>query len=90
MVLTPSRKGLGVDLVDQTNHTQGITHVRAQNWPWLLMWSGPKTFSINKSSRSLQIRDWMPMTIVFWNLKMVKKTMIVQIHFTLEGDNLRV
>ena len=37
MPVTPSCKGLRVDLMDQTNHIQEFTHVRAPNWPRLLI-----------------------------------------------------
>ena len=32
MALTPSCKGLGINLMDRTNHVQGFMHVKAPNW----------------------------------------------------------
>ena len=32
MTITPSCKGLGVELMDQFNHIQEFTHVKAPNW----------------------------------------------------------
>ena len=34
--------------------------------------------------------DWTPMTIAFYNLSLVEKAKSVQVHFTLEGECLRI